>query len=34
MPVSGIYSGPRSAYLGMQVEVMVKDVEVDPGSTS
>lgn len=34
MPISGIYSGPRGAYLGMQVEVMVKEVERDPGSTS
>jgi transglutaminase-like putative cysteine protease len=34
MPVSGIYSGPRGAYLGMQVEVTVKEVERDPGATS
>jgi transglutaminase-like putative cysteine protease len=34
MPISGIYSGSRGAYLGMQVEVMVKEVEADPGSTS
>ena len=29
MPISGIYSGPPGSYIGMQVEVMVKQVEIE-----
>jgi transglutaminase-like putative cysteine protease len=34
MPISGIYSGPPGCYQGMQVEVSVRQVELDPPTPS